>query len=274
MPAVSVRKLLRDASAVFGGLERDGEPVLITRRGRPVAALIPVDPEDAEAMILSAAPEMIESRRQAENARVEGRTTPLAAVRRRLDAIDAEQAAQVDDVESAKAGGVGRRTTHAARGQTADAAPDSPDQIDLLADLTNLFGARQAAKVNQIANQCAYQITSQSLAEAAEAGLIEQEELQEQLAERIRKLNASLLAVRLRQEILSDLQERVDAVRAGTESLEGILRKSLTDTALGEASMYVSQVNADVITSSTQDRKLSPESMEAKLSVILSALER
>ena len=77
MAVISVRELLRDATTVFEGMERDREPVLITRRGRPVAALVPVNPEQAEAMILSSAPALIESRRRAEQAIAEGRTTPL-----------------------------------------------------------------------------------------------------------------------------------------------------------------------------------------------------
>jgi prevent-host-death family protein len=266
---VSVRKLLRDASAVFESLEQDGEPILITRRGRPVAALVPVDPEQADAMILSAAPTMIESRRQTENARAEGRTTPLAEVMSRLDALDAEQAAQADDVATVDG-------EHQAAGARAMGSP--PDD---LAELTYLLGAHHAAEVSEIAIQRSDQITHKVLAEAAQAGLIERDEQGEQLAERITRLNARLFGLRLRHELFRDILERVAAVNAGTMSLEqiadstgGILGRSLTEAALGEASTFVRAVNADLIASSTQGTKLSPEIMEAALSVSIGALEK
>jgi prevent-host-death family protein len=77
MASISVRDLLRKAKPVFDQIERDQAPVLITRKGRPFAALVPVDPEAAEAMTLSAAPELIENRNRAKNARAEGRTEPV-----------------------------------------------------------------------------------------------------------------------------------------------------------------------------------------------------
>lgn len=77
MASISVRDLLRQAKPVFDQIERDQAPVLITRKGRPFAALVPVDPEHAEALTLSAAPELIENRNRARNARAEGRTKPL-----------------------------------------------------------------------------------------------------------------------------------------------------------------------------------------------------
>jgi prevent-host-death family protein len=276
VPAVSVRTLLRDASTVFENMERDGEPVLITRRGRPVAALVPVDPEQADALILSAAPEMIESRRQAENARAEGRSTPLAEARRRLDAMDAEQAAQVGDVETTKA-----RIIRGSAAPTADTARTTPPPPGHFSELAYLLGARHAAEVSQVANQRADQITSEALAKATEAGLIERDDLREQLAELIAPLNLSLLTLRLRYGLFRDLHERVAAVSAGTASVEhvadpteGILGKSLTDAALGEATTFVSEVNADVIANSTRDAKLSPETMETALTVIVGALEK
>ena len=103
MAAICVLALLMYAVAAFEGMERDRGPVLITRRGRPVAALVPVDSEQAEAMILSSAPELIESRRRAQNARAEGRTTPLEVALRDLDAEEAEDTAQTGGQVAGKA---------------------------------------------------------------------------------------------------------------------------------------------------------------------------
>ena len=97
MAILGVLALLCGAVAVYAGTERRLESVLITRRGRPVAALVPVGSEQAEAMILSSAPELIESRHRAENAIAEGRTTPLETA---LQHLDAEEAAQTTDMEA------------------------------------------------------------------------------------------------------------------------------------------------------------------------------
>jgi len=67
MTTISVRELLRNAKPVFQQMEDDQAPVLITRNGRPFAALVPVDPDHSEAMLLSAAPELIKNRNQAQD---------------------------------------------------------------------------------------------------------------------------------------------------------------------------------------------------------------
>lgn len=77
MAKVTMRELLRNAKLVFEQMEHDQAPVLITRDGVPCAALVPVDPADAEAMILAAAPNLIADRDRARNAAAEGRTLPL-----------------------------------------------------------------------------------------------------------------------------------------------------------------------------------------------------
>ena len=260
---ISVRALVRDAAAVFEGMEREREPVLITRRGRPVAALVPVDPEQAEAMILSSAPELIESGRKAENARAEGRTTPLEVALRDLDA---EEATRTD------------------AGVAAETAPDygylAGAAGHRLPELTYLLGVDRAREVSQIADQRVHQITFQVLDSAAEAGLIERDEQQE-LVDRIVGLNARLFILRLRRELVRDLLERLAAITAGTTPLnrianptEGLMGKALTDAALGEATTFVDAVNTDIIARSKRGLKLSPEIFEASLVGSVGALER
>lgn len=77
MATITMRELLRDAKTVFDQMEADNAPVLITRNGLPVAALVPVDPDHAEAITLAASAELIEDRNRALNAHAEGRTKPL-----------------------------------------------------------------------------------------------------------------------------------------------------------------------------------------------------
>jgi prevent-host-death family protein len=57
MPFITMRELLRDPKAAFSEIENGGEPFVVTRRGHPVAALVPIDPSRVETAILAAAPE-------------------------------------------------------------------------------------------------------------------------------------------------------------------------------------------------------------------------
>ena len=140
MPAMGIRALLRDSKAVFEKMEQDKAPVLIMRRGRPFAALVPVDPENAEALILSSSPELVESRRRAENSRAEGRTISLENAIRDLDA---DEAAEADEgVESAELVGF----VDAIQGP--------------LLGLAQVIGIERAEEVDRIATQRVEKFTS------------------------------------------------------------------------------------------------------------------
>lgn len=92
MAIIGMRELLRDPTKIFSAIEETREPVLVTNRGRPVAAMYPVDSARAEQLMLAASSEYVESRRLAEHARAEGRT-------RSLDDAIAEHNATVADAE-------------------------------------------------------------------------------------------------------------------------------------------------------------------------------
>lgn len=57
MPTITVRELARNTAAVIQEVESSARPALVTRNGRPVAALIAVDESALEAWLLSGAPE-------------------------------------------------------------------------------------------------------------------------------------------------------------------------------------------------------------------------
>jgi prevent-host-death family protein len=264
MAVITVRALLRDATAVFNRIEKDSEPQVITRHGHPVAALVPIDQDQAEAMILSAAPELVESRRRAANARAEGRTTSLSDALRSFEVEQVPEGAEQNLVPG-------------------EADEPSTDPVAVpWAELTYLVGAPLAAKVNESATRRVDEISRQAFQTAAAAGLFEEDEPQEQLLGRIQNLNSRLLERYFRHEILRDALERVTAVSAGASALhqvanptEGILGKSLTDEALDAASAYVNSINTDLIArSSEQGNKLSPEIYEASLGSCVTALER
>ncbi len=63
---VGVRDLANRASAVLDELEHGGRPIIVTRRGRPVAVLAPIDAEAFYDYVLAHAPEFVAGRKAAE----------------------------------------------------------------------------------------------------------------------------------------------------------------------------------------------------------------
>lgn len=63
---VGIRELARQASQVVAQVETTGRPMLITRHGKPVAALIPIDESELEDWILANAPEFVRARDEAD----------------------------------------------------------------------------------------------------------------------------------------------------------------------------------------------------------------
>lgn len=56
MPSVTLRELARNTAAVIQGIESSGRPALVTRNGKPVAALVPIDEAALEDWLLDRAP--------------------------------------------------------------------------------------------------------------------------------------------------------------------------------------------------------------------------
>ena len=80
MSSVTIRALARNASGVVDGVVRTGRPAVVTRNGRPVAAVVPIDLEKLEDFILASAPEFVASRVEADAELGAGQTRPLEAV--------------------------------------------------------------------------------------------------------------------------------------------------------------------------------------------------
>jgi prevent-host-death family protein len=271
MAVVSIRALLRDAGAVFEGVERDQEPVLITRRGRPVAALVPVDPERAEAMLLSSVPEFVESRNRAENARAEGRTTPLEGVLRELDAEDAEGLdAQVASVVPA---------SHIEFGDMVR-IPRPDIAFAVGSDLAFVVGSERAQEIGQTVHERVQQITSDVLQSAVDADLVSLDE-QRDLAPKIEVLNERMFNVRLRHELARRLSQGIAVIHgspiaagATISRSDGLLGETLTDAVLGDAASFVDSINTHNVEVSKRGGRLSPDIFEASLEASVSVLER
>jgi prevent-host-death family protein len=84
MSTIGVRELARNASAIIHKLDETKEPAVITRRGRPVAYILPVDSERFEDFVLANAPEFMKGTAAADRDLARGETTSLSEARRLL----------------------------------------------------------------------------------------------------------------------------------------------------------------------------------------------
>jgi prevent-host-death family protein len=80
MASITMRKLVRDTASVIDQLSETGEPVLIVRKGQPVAALVPVDTERAENIALATAPQFKASLARTDEAAAAGQTETLEQI--------------------------------------------------------------------------------------------------------------------------------------------------------------------------------------------------
>jgi len=78
MSTVSIRDLTHQASRIVEAVRSTGRPALVTKHGRPVAALVPIDNEALEDWILANAPEYVADMRRADEEIARGeRGVPL-----------------------------------------------------------------------------------------------------------------------------------------------------------------------------------------------------
>ena len=80
MGTIGIRDLSRNASQVIDQVSSTGSPMIVTKHGRPVAAVIAVDPDALEDFVLTTAPEYVAARRAADLDLAAGRARPAAAV--------------------------------------------------------------------------------------------------------------------------------------------------------------------------------------------------
>lgn len=90
---VGVRDLANRASAVLDQLEQGGKPIIVTRRGRPIAVLAAIDAEEFYDYVVAHSPEFVAGRRAAEERFARGEYgQPLDDVLAELDAEDSPDA--------------------------------------------------------------------------------------------------------------------------------------------------------------------------------------
>lgn len=77
MPSVTLRELSRNTSDVIDTVRESGRPALVTRNGRLVAALVPVDEEAIEDFVLATLPELVQDMEEADRELAAGETVSL-----------------------------------------------------------------------------------------------------------------------------------------------------------------------------------------------------
>lgn len=80
MPTVSIRDLGRRPSQVVDEVVRTGRPAIVTRHGRPVTAMVALDPDELEDYVLAHAPEFVRAARAADADLRDGRARPATEV--------------------------------------------------------------------------------------------------------------------------------------------------------------------------------------------------
>jgi PHD/YefM family antitoxin component YafN of YafNO toxin-antitoxin module len=83
---IGVRELARHASSIINDIEQNKEPALITRRGRPVVYMLPVDSAEFEDFVLAHAPEFVKGMAAADSELATSETVSLADVHAELEA--------------------------------------------------------------------------------------------------------------------------------------------------------------------------------------------
>jgi prevent-host-death family protein len=76
VPIVGVRELSRHVSRLVADVESTREPVVVTRHGRPIALVVPVDATALEDYVLAAAPEFVKGIREDKRELIPNETPP------------------------------------------------------------------------------------------------------------------------------------------------------------------------------------------------------
>jgi prevent-host-death family protein len=107
--SVSIRDLSRNTSKVVDDVSTSGRPAIVTKYGRAVAAVVPIDEIELEDFILASASQYVRSIREAEEDLRRGRTTEALGFLEDLDrtgGVDGSPRARSKG--SARSGAAGR----------------------------------------------------------------------------------------------------------------------------------------------------------------------
>ena len=80
MGTIGIRDLSRNASHVIDQVSSTGSPMIVTKHGRPVAAVVAIDADALEDFVLATAPEYVADQRAADRDLAADRARPAAEV--------------------------------------------------------------------------------------------------------------------------------------------------------------------------------------------------
>ncbi len=233
MAIIGIRDLVHTSKDVLARVEDDKEPFLITRRGQPVAALVPVDPAEAERYVLASAPALVESRRSAEQR--PRRTRPISEVAEHYGIEPSEP-------------------------ESSSEAPSG--ELEIMASLRPFVGRHVAEQYVEKADQQLGLITDKVLKTAEGWGLFESDRASDRavVSARVHALNQRLLGLEVRTLLREAVGQRleglglsVEAQDASDDASEGVFGSSLADEAVDEAVQRVDVVNQRIFTLAEQD---------------------
>ncbi|WP_170133081.1 type II toxin-antitoxin system Phd/YefM family antitoxin [Arthrobacter livingstonensis] len=247
MATITVRELARNAKEVFDELEESGAPLVITRNGLPVAALVSIDQHEAEAYLIASAPELIENRKHAEAAILEGRTIPLAEALLEFGNEPAES-----EPEEITAGEP--ELVDATDGRQAV----EPGWALEWTELAPLIGSSLVGEVEKEAVQFTEEVTKKTLqAVGAAQGAVAGEGGKWQAE--LQQLNERLFGLKFRDEILRVTQERLSAISGGVLTgvdigSDRLVGRHQTDAAFKVVAVSVGKMNSTLIAHSAKQR--------------------
>ncbi len=233
MAIIGIRDLVHTSKDVLARVEDDKEPFLITRRGQPVAALVPVDAAEAERYVLASAPALVESRRSAEER--PRRARPIGEVAEHYGIEPSEPGSSIE----ALSGG-----------------------MEIVASLRPFVGRHVAEQYAEKADQQLGSITDKVLKTAEGWGLFESDSASDRavVSARVHALNQRLLGLEVRTLLKEAVGQRLEGLGWSTEveetsddASEGVFGSSLADEAVDEAVQRVDVVNQRIFTLVEQD---------------------
>lgn len=234
MPIISIRDLTRGAAAIFEAIKAkpDDPPYIITRNGKPVAALVPIDESQVETLLLSAAPDLVRQRDSAANAHSEGRTISLDEFLADDDDVDAAAERAVAPIPAPLP------ALHAGHGYAA-----------VSVGLHRLFGDEMAEYVTTAAYERAIAVTSRAINGVnGPSGT----GFNEEAVAPIQQMNQELIVLAVQQEMVSGIGNQLNAIETGTTadpvtSLRDMTGKAQTDLVLDVVTEKVTALNDDFV---------------------------
>jgi prevent-host-death family protein len=213
MAVVGIRQLSRDTSRVIKEFEETGEPVILTREGRPIGALVAVDQDQLQDLVLATAPGFRERHGQAKAEFESGEARPLAeaARERGIDLSSAEAqvglAEEGDEVEGEE-------------GEVAGELWDAYRRATVEVELRPLASALDTQFADRIFSDASEEIETlddevliaMGEAEGNHPAELEIRELSDEVRE-LTELNAALYSRYFRHKLIGQLG-RTDAARA------------------------------------------------------------